>query len=175
MHYSITQDRSYSIVSIDKLSNMRPRDNTSLISTKRARRKVVHNLSLKLIGGQENLVSESQLIYPWLTRHMVNGHIRRLKLKDQSSIATFSVTSNLDILDTAAVNSGGRPRGCTAISIFDRNKKIEIAKDRIAILCSAEKINNEGSLKRGSYQKIHQTVISQLQLPNTCVINRECI
>ena len=154
---------------------MRPRDNTSLIATKRARRKVIHDLSLKLIRGQNDIVSESLLIYPWLTRHMVNGHVRRLKLKGQSSIATVSVTSNLDILATAAVNSGGRPRGCTAISIIDRNKKIEIAKDRIAILCSAEKNKNEGCLKRGSYQKIHQAVIKDLQLPNTCVINRECI
>ena len=154
---------------------MRPRDNTSLISTKRARRKVIHDISLELIRGQENIVSESLLIYPWLTRHMVNGHVRRLKLKDQSSIATVSVTSNLDILATAAVNSGGRPRGCTAISILDRDKKIETAKDRIAILCYAEKNKNEGCLKRDSYEKIHQAVIRELQLPSTCVINRVCI
>ena len=86
----IARDRSYSIESSDKLSNMKPRDNTSLISTKRARKKVIHDLSLKLICRQENIVSESLLIHPWLTRYMVNGYVRWLKLKDQSAINSFS-------------------------------------------------------------------------------------
>ena len=112
---------------------MRPRDNTSLISTKRARKKVIHDLSLKLIRGQEDIVSKSLLIYLWLTRHMTNGYDRWLKLKDQSKITTVSATTNLDILATVVSNSGGRPRGRTIISILDNSKKMRWQKIELLV------------------------------------------
>ena len=47
------------------------------ISEKRARRAIVHEVSEKIMNGQKNALKLSMSEHPWLTRHMVNGCIRR--------------------------------------------------------------------------------------------------
>ena len=60
--------------------------------------------------------------------------------------------------------NGGRPAGST-------NKHIQVssdlkvrAKDEMAILYDAERRENRGSLKHGSFKKIHDSVIQKLSI-----------
>ena len=41
------------------------------INTKRARKKVMNEIANKIVCGNKD-ITDSYLIYPWLTRHMVN-------------------------------------------------------------------------------------------------------
>ena len=53
------------------------------LALKRARRNVVNDLASKIINGDKNAMTNNYHIYPWLTRDMVNGCVRRLKKHDR--------------------------------------------------------------------------------------------
>ena len=59
-------------------------DNETLSKVrKRARLNVVHEIATKFISGEKDIFNKSSMIYPWLSCHMVNGCVRRLKEKSK--------------------------------------------------------------------------------------------
>ena len=66
------------------------KDDSICISAKTARREVISDLAKKVKlsqeknpgkTGGEGIIKEASLLYPWITRNMVYGSIRRLKFK----------------------------------------------------------------------------------------------
>ena len=49
------------------------------ITTRRCRIKVINDVARDVISGKIDDISKLYHVYPWLTRHMVNGCIRRIK------------------------------------------------------------------------------------------------
>ena len=106
---------------------------------------------------------------------MVYGSLQRLKRNEQSDVQTTIVNvavnnqiivSNINGGCQSIVSNinGGRPTGST-------NKHIQLsldfkdrATDEMAILYDAEKERNGGSLKRGNFKKIHQSIIKKLDI-----------
>ena len=166
------------------------------LSMKRARRNVIHDLANKIIGGDKQVMTISYHIYPWLTRDMVNGCIRRCKKRDQASrvqcvdLATedTAVVQCVDLAteDTAADstmviyndnNKGGRPKGSTTVSKLDIENKIELAKNEIAILYKTSKDKKGGRMKKGSYKTVHDSVFNKhgITINTENSIQYECI
>ena len=77
---------------------MRPNETNLSLDAKRARRKVIHDICIKVHCGEKDVFSQSLLIYPWLTRHMVNGSMRRMKLKRDKEITTDATMNNSAIV-----------------------------------------------------------------------------
>ena len=59
-------------------------DNESLSKVRnRARLNVVHEIATNFISGEKYIFNKPSMIYPQLSRHMVNGCVRRLKEKSK--------------------------------------------------------------------------------------------
>ena len=143
------------------------------VSAKRARRPIIHDLAHQIksaqkkkavFNGAETIISKATLVYPWLTRDMVYGYLRRMKAKEAKYIKmAIEKNTNTNSNSLAICNNhGGRPEGSTTKQIDYTKTQKEKAIDDISILYAAEKKANNGSLKRGSYKKIHNLVISKL-------------
>ena len=132
------------------------------LDSKRTRKKVIHELADKVMNGDKNIIKNAYLIYPWLTRDMVNGCIRRSNARNHTSLSrcvalanndnTENTSNNAMVLHTIN-NKRGRPKGSTTVSKLDVRKKIELAKNEIAILYTASIDKNGGSLKKGTYKQ----------------------
>ena len=125
--------------------------------TKRVRNKVVNAVAQHVINGNLDITNYYQ-VYPWLTRHMVNGCIRRIKkhsndVTDKNTISVTSITIENKIC--------GRPKGTTTASKLDLEQKIRLAKDKMSILYDSNKSENNGVLKQGVYQMIHDRVLTE--------------
>ena len=59
---------------------------------------------------------------------------------------------------------GGRPIGATVEAKAIKNEKIDLAKDKISQLVYDAKLSNGGRLKRGEFQRIHDSVFHDLDL-----------
>ena len=145
-------------------AKMRPNDATVSIFAKRARKKVIQEIGNKMLRGEKDVFIQSSLIYPWLTRHMINGYIRRKKLNEDKGTAVNTTINNVAFLSTNSNNITGRPKGTSAVSILDNESKKEEATNKIAINYQAARAANGGVLKRGTFKKIHDTVMADLQL-----------
>ena len=88
------------------------------IATRRCRIKVINDVARELISGKINNISKYYHVYPWLTRHMVNGCIRRNKKRCNDSSNTTILGNTITITN----KNGGRPIGSTAISKLDLEK-----------------------------------------------------
>ena len=135
--------------------------NELALPMKRARMEVVHDLANKVMNGNKAIVNSSYLVYPWLTRHMVNGCIRRIKKREETSVVMVPSSSNNAIVVYTNKKSG-RPKGSTEVSKLSLENNIQLAKDRMVILYETSRNENGGSLKRGSFKKIHDTVLTSL-------------
>ena len=118
------------------------------LHAKRARRLVVNDLAMRVkaaqaskpnSSGAEGIIENNKLIYPWITRDMVYGCLRRLKNKEKSDIETAIVSVTVEDESNATNSNGGRPIGST-------NKNIQLslylkdrAKDEMAILYDKQK------------------------------------
>ena len=118
------------------------------------------------------------------------GCIRRSNVRNKTSLSrcvalanddnTENTSNNAMILHTIN-NKGGRPKGSTTVSKLDIRKKIELAKNQIAILYTASRDKNGGSLKRGTYKAIHDSVLNELGITDeeasimvVCIRRRIC-
>ena len=164
-----------------EVSGSKRKQDVLCINTKRARKKVINEVANKIMCGNKD-ITDSYLIYPWLTRHMVNGCIRRMKINSQKSneivaLNTNNVAlSNVTILVDSSIKKGDQPKGLTAASKVDIQNKIELAKDRISIIYKYRKDENNGLLKNGDYKMIHDSVLKELSIEDQdVVINPRCI
>ena len=148
---------------------MNPNDKNVSIATKRARRKVMQHIGIQMLRGDKDIFKQSSLIYPWLTRHMMNVRISRMKLNGKKEIAVNVTINNIVVFSTVFNSNGGRPKGTSTVSILDEARKIEEAKSKISILYQAGRNANGGSLKRGTFKQIHDKVMTDLQLHNTSI------
>ena len=119
-------------------NSKRKKTATLTIATKVARRKVICDVANRKIRGDPD-AADSYLVYPWLTRHMVNGRIHRLKnqskkssieivAQDANSIAISSATTVDNSNNTIGGQSNkkyGRSNGSTSqpdeIMVEDEN------------------------------------------------------
>ena len=86
---------------------MRPTESNVSADARRARKKVVQDICLKIINCEMSVVSESLLIYLWLARYMVNGSMWRMKLeKIDNDIDTAATINNNE---TVITRKGGCP------------------------------------------------------------------
>ena len=90
--------------------------NELALPMKRARMEVVHDLANKVMNGNKAIVNSSYLVYLWLTRHMVNGCIRRIKKREETSVAMVPAPSN------------------NAIVVYTNKKKVVVLKDQLKYL-----------------------------------------
>ena len=122
-----------------EVSGSKRKQDVLCINTKRVRKKVIHEVANKIMCGNKD-ITDSYLIYPWLTHHMVNGYVRRMKSKIPKStdivvLNTNDVAiSNVTTLVDSSIKKGGRPKGSTAASKVDIQNKIKLAKDKISII-----------------------------------------
>ena len=88
-----TNSYYYNRMPRSSLQTRKPKPNAVPIETKRARRKIVLDLCEKVKSareknpvqsGSENIIAKNMLIFPWLTRDMVHGALRRKKYKDKN-------------------------------------------------------------------------------------------
>ena len=123
------------------------------------------------MNGDKNIIKNAYLIYPWLIRDMVNGCIRRSNARNHTSLSRCVALANNDNTGNTSNNAmalhtinnkGGRPKGSTTVSKLDIRKKIELAKDQIAILYTASRDKNGGSLKICTNKTIHDSVLNEL-------------
>ena len=104
------------------------------------------------MNGNKKIVSSSQSIYPWLTRDMVNGCVRRLRkkslrdsikiedsIKKDNSINTKVLFKSSDYVVPTIANKGGCPKGITNCTKLQLKRKYEEVKEKITILYSAKK------------------------------------
>ena len=118
----------------------------SLKLTKKARSPVILSLCNKIklaqqqdnfFNGAETIISKEILLNPWLTRNMVYGRIRRMKLKEKKELEGLIKQNTSTISNTLTIyngnNSGGRPEGSTIKMIETTNNLKERATDEIAI------------------------------------------
>ena len=153
----------------------------SLKPTKKARSPIILSLCNKIklaqqrdkfFNGAETIISKEVLLNPWLTRNMVYGRIRRMKLKEKKELeglikqntSTISNTISNTLTIYNSNNSGGRPEGSTIKMIETTNNLKEKATDEIVILYAQERQANNGHIKRGSYKRIHDSVIEKLSI-----------
>ena len=144
------------------------------IEAKRARRKIVHDLCTKikscqdrnpLKSGAETMISNSSLVYPWLTRNMVYGYLKRIRKKDKAFIDSAINKEKSPTSSTATSDKlVGRPIGLTHKIIHEEINKKAKARDNIAILYAKERVINGGVLPRHKYKQIHDTVIAELEI-----------
>ena len=104
-------------------------------------------------------------MYPWLTRNMIYGRLRRISIKAQQTYLTnTAIVPTTTIVPTPTTiecsNLGGRPVGSTVSNILDLDSKIRMATNDIATLCLlAQQNNKNGRLKRNEYKSIHDRII----------------
>ena len=150
--------------------------------TKRARRKVIHELTDQFMNGNKDIVTQSRKIYPWLTRDMINGCARRLKIKENTSInhlinhpsttnnaVNNQTTTNVEPINTIS-SKKGRPKGTTIASKLELQNKFEKAKEKITMLYSKK----EKTYGRGEFKKLHDSVMQEYGLnpdKNTIIIH----
>ena len=141
------------------------------LNAKRARRLIVCDLAVRVkaaqyakpnSSGSVRIIDEDTLIYPWLTHDMVYSSLRRLKSNEQRDIQTAIVSVAVNNQISGSNINGGRPAGST-------NKHIQVSPDlkvrakyEMDILYDAERRADHGSLKHGSFKKIHDSVIQKL-------------
>ena len=77
---------------------MSPNDRNLSIATKRARKKVIQEIGIQMLRGEKDIFNQSSLIYPCLTRHMMNGCIRRMKFKVNKEIAVNVTINNIVVI-----------------------------------------------------------------------------
>ena len=96
---------------------MNPNPSKQSIETKRKRKEVIHSLSQRYINGEDDVIQKSSSIYPWLSRHMVHGCVRRVKV-NAKKYGAFTVASSdgkalRDEIVQISNVKGGRPKGAT--------------------------------------------------------------
>ena len=165
----------------------RKRIGNALVSdtAKKARKLVVGEISNNVMKAQDKnpnssgsfkIINDAILVYPWLTKDIVYGHIRRIKANvdtQKSRIVTVNANTS-DIVSATNVN-GGRPKGATVKSKLDVEAKEELARNQIANLCLQARKDNNGRLARHKYKEIHDGVIKTLCLNEAFSVSFELI
>ena len=94
VHHNIHRQRNKLYFYIKTMSSQTSKDNNTddaHISAKRARRPIIHDLAHQIksaqktnafFNGAETIIIKATLVYPWLTRDMVYGYLRRMKAKE---------------------------------------------------------------------------------------------
>ena len=108
---------------------MNPQQDKATPEEKKKRREVVVDISRKVLSRDKDVMKSSLLMYPWLTRHMVNGCMRRMKnnIKKYGSNEISTTTGH----NLRSVKYG-RPKGTTIQSNLKLEEKFCIAKDKIS-------------------------------------------
>ena len=114
------------------------------IEAKRARRKIIQDLCLKIKScqdlnpvksGAETIISSSSLVYPWLTRNMVYGFLRRTRGKNEPFIN--DAINNSKSPTSTATNDKlvGRAIGLTNKIIHEDIDKKQKQKIKLLFIC----------------------------------------
>ena len=109
-------------------------------------------------------------MYPWLTRNMIYGRLRRILIKAQQNyLESTAIIPTTTIVPTPTTiecsNLSGRPVGSTVSNILDLDSKKRMAANDIATLCLlAQQNNKNGRLKRNEYKIIHNRIISKYNI-----------
>lgn len=90
--------------------------------------------------------------------------------------------SNTKISVPIGIQKGCHPKGSTTISKIEIENKIELAKDKMAILYKAIKDENGGVVKNrafkiihNTFKIIHHTVLTKFDIHNAGIkVNDEC-
>ena len=142
------------------------------IANKKARKDIVINICNDVQIAQDNnphnsgaqaIIENAKMLYPWITRHIVNGHLRRAKSKIVRRVTLMDTQGIQDVtpfVDTV----GGRPKGSTYKSKLDIEYKKELARNEISKLDFESKTNNNGLLPRGQFKMIHDATIKNTLL-----------
>ena len=143
------------------------------LSEKRNRRQITNEICMKMIDGEKVNLKKLLDEHPWLSRHMINGCLRRQRTKNETRLNDVNVSVDTNTSDNSdKSNKGGRPVGSSRVSINDYKCKIELATERIATSYIEERNKNGGTLKRGMFKIIHDQVINSLGLQNTTIKQR---
>ena len=97
-------------------------------------------------SGATDIIDNHKLIYPWLTKNMVYGSLRRLTIRNQKSIVRLGKSgfTSTSIIPCEPPIQNRRPKGSTISNKLENESKKEKAKDEIAILYQSEKEANGG-------------------------------
>ena len=146
--------------------------NELVVATKKARKLVVVDISNNVMKAQEKnpnssgalaIINEAILVYPWLTKDIIYGHIRRSKVNTMRQASMIAiVNANVSDIVPYTNNNGGRPKGTRVKSKINIEAKKELARNEIAKLCSQAKNDNYGRLARHKYKEIHDTVLETI-------------
>ena len=141
------------------------------LHAKRARRLVVRDLVIKVkaaqavkpnSSGAERIIDENKLVYPWLTRNMVYGSLRRLKSNEQSDVQTAIVSVAVNNQINVSNINDGRPTGSNNTHIQLSLDLKDRAKDEMAILYDAEKNKMVDLLNMGALKKYTSLLFKSL-------------
>ena len=150
---------------------MRPCETGKLsLSEKRNRRQITNEICVKMIDGEKVNLKKLLDEHPWLSRHMINGCLRRQKSKNKTRINDVDVSVSTNNSDKS--DKGGRPVGSSRVSRIDYKCKVELATEKIATSYLEERIKNGGTLKRGMFKVIHDKAINSLGLHDTIIKQR---
>ena len=159
---------------LEQFEKMRPCETGKLsLAEKRNRRQITNVICGQIVAGDTVNFKKVQDVHPWLSRHMINGCVRRQKSKNKTRLSDTAVsvyTDNSDKSDKS--DKGGRPVGSSRVSIMDHKCKLELATEQIATSYLEERQKNGGTLKRGMFKIIHDEVIKSLDLHDTKIKQR---
>ena len=154
------------------------------IANKKARKDIVINICNDVQiardknqhnSGAQAIIENAKMLYPWITRHIVNGCLRRAKSKIVRRLTLMDTTQDIQDISPLVDTVGGRPKGSTIKSKLDIEHKKELARNEISKLYFESKRNNNGRLPRGQFKMIHDATIKKYSLVNKFSISPKLI
>ena len=147
VHHNIHRQRSKSYFYIKTMPSLKRKGNNTddvHVSAKRARRPIIHDLAHQIksaqkktavFNGAETIIIKATLVYPWLTRDMVYGYLRRMKAKEAKYIKmAIEKNTNTNSNSLAICNKhGGRLEGSSTKQIENTKTQKDKAIDDISI------------------------------------------
>ena len=136
------------------------------------------------MGYMKSMVSNMQVVCPWLTRDVLNNELRRRKRLGDDSIscepATLATTGVTDEADAAVPQNtrskGGRPEGITDESKKNSEFAVIAAKNEISLTFTKDKKQaGKKRLARGHLKRLIADVKTRNGLGDDVHISEDCI
>eukprot|EP00978_Attheya_sp_CCMP212_P007949 scaffold18479_cov47-Attheya_sp.AAC.3 len=130
-------------------------------NTKRARRKVIHEIADHVRKTQESsekygvikkVIGDAKKVYTWLKRDQIYDRIKTMNKSSLSEALSIPTRSS----------TGGRLKGSTNDAKNEDNDKKERAKYLMSAKYLTLKEQNNGTFPKGAFKKIHDSIIEEL-------------
>jgi hypothetical protein len=133
-------------------------------NTKRSRRTVIHEIAHHVLKAQESserygimkkIIGDAKKVYTWLKRDQIYNRMKEIR--------KTSLSESLSI-PTPTTKTGGRQKGSTVDAKNEEISKKLRAKDLMAAKYVTLREQNNGSIPRGVFKRMHDSIIEELAI-----------